>query len=43
MYENSEKKDMILQKDPTVSLVVMMCGLAGSGKTTFTQQLEKDG
>lgn len=24
-------------------LVVMMCGLAGSGKTTFSQQLEKEG
>lgn len=24
-------------------LVVMMCGVAGSGKTTFSQQLEKEG
>ncbi|MGF7050651.1 putative kinase [Paenibacillus sp. DS2015] len=43
MYENSEIKDKILQKDPTVPVVVMMCGVAGSGKTTFAQQLEKDG
>ncbi|KZE66214.1 hypothetical protein AWM68_07540 [Fictibacillus phosphorivorans] len=25
------------------SLVVMMCGVAGSGKTTFSKQLEKEG
>ncbi|WP_440118948.1 AAA family ATPase [Paenibacillus sp. QZ-Y1] len=43
MYENFNIKDMILQTDPTVPLVVMMCGVAGSGKTTFAQQLEKDG
>jgi predicted kinase len=26
-----------------VSIVVMMCGVAGSGKTTFAQKLEKEG
>ena len=43
MYENPVIKDIILQKNPTVPRVVMMCGVAGSGKTTFAQQLEKEG
>lgn len=35
MIENSNK-DML-------PVVVMMCGVAGSGKTTYAQQLEKEG
>ncbi|MGR9049793.1 AAA family ATPase [Halobacillus faecis] len=37
--------DIILneRKDDLTPLVVMMCGVAGSGKTTFSQQLEKEG
>lgn len=31
------------EKDDYSPLVVMMCGVAGSGKTTFSQQLEKQG
>ena len=29
--------------DPSPGLVVLMCGLAGSGKTTFSEQLEAKG
>lgn len=31
------------ERDSDSSLVVLMCGIAGSGKTTFSQNLEKDG
>ncbi|MCL6606261.1 MAG: ATP-binding protein [Paenibacillus sp.] len=31
------------ERDSDSSLVVLMCGIAGSGKTTFSQYLEKDG
>src|SRR5690242_20047234 len=31
------------EQDDFKPLVVMMCGVAGSGKTTFSQQLEKEG
>ena len=31
------------ERDELTPLVVMMCGVAGSGKTTFSQQLEKGG
>lgn len=31
------------ERDDFTPLVVMMCGVAGSGKTTFSQQLEKEG
>ena len=31
------------EQDDLTSLVVMMCGVAGSGKTTFSQILEKEG
>ncbi|WP_255398301.1 AAA family ATPase [Salirhabdus sp. Marseille-P4669] len=30
-------------QDDSMPLVIMMCGVAGSGKTTFSQQLEKEG
>ncbi|MEQ2525171.1 ATP-binding protein [Robertmurraya yapensis] len=35
-------KDILKQKTEN-PLIVMMCGVAGSGKTTFAQQLEKIG
>ncbi len=31
------------ERDEVTPLVVMMCGVAGSGKTTFSQQLEREG
>ncbi|MET3728121.1 putative kinase [Fictibacillus halophilus] len=31
------------EQNAVTPLVVMMCGVAGSGKTTFSQQLEKNG
>lgn len=31
------------ERDNTTPLVIMMCGVAGSGKTTFAQKLEKEG
>ncbi len=31
------------EKDDLIPLVVMMCGVAGSGKTTFSKQIEKEG
>lgn len=31
------------ERDRDSSLVLLMCGIAGSGKTTFSQTLEKDG
>ena len=35
--------NLALQVNNTNPLVVLMCGIAGSGKTTFAQQLEKKG
>lgn len=35
-------KDLLKQQTST-PLVIMMCGVAGSGKTTFAQQVEKEG
>ncbi|WP_144475788.1 ATP-binding protein [Cytobacillus oceanisediminis] len=32
-----------LERDGNTSLVIMMCGVAGSGKTTLAQQIEKQG
>lgn len=43
MRENFEIDNIIYQEDVSVPLVVMMCGVAGSGKTTFAQRLEKLG
>ncbi|MFX3631385.1 MAG: AAA family ATPase [Candidatus Pristimantibacillus sp.] len=37
-------ENLVQQKSTsTTPLVVMMCGVAGSGKTTFAQKLEKEG
>ncbi|GIO91100.1 hypothetical protein J31TS3_23270 [Paenibacillus lactis] len=38
-----EIDDYIYQADDSVPLVVLMCGVAGSGKTTFAQRLEQRG
>ncbi|MDQ0193593.1 putative kinase [Paenibacillus wynnii] len=42
-----DKLDMELlmdsERDPDKSLVVLMCGIAGSGKTTFSQKMEEYG
>ncbi|RUT28029.1 ATP-binding protein [Paenibacillus zeisoli] len=35
--------ELISQSDVTHPLVVMMCGVAGAGKTTFAQKLEEKG
>lgn len=44
MAENLSVKDLIdRERDRDFSLVVLMCGIAGSGKTTFSQNLGKDG
>jgi predicted kinase len=44
MWGDFDLNDLINQKgDGLAPLVVMMCGVAGSGKTTFSQQLEKEG
>jgi predicted kinase len=42
--EKFDLVDLLSQdRDNFAPLVVMMCGVAGSGKTTFAQQLEKEG
>lgn len=43
MRNNHEIDDFIYQADVSVPLVIMMCGVAGSGKTTFAQRLEQRG
>ncbi|GGH19909.1 hypothetical protein GCM10008013_16920 [Paenibacillus segetis] len=43
MLDDYEIDDFIDQADVSVPLVAMMCGVAGSGKTTFAQRLEKRG
>jgi predicted kinase len=44
MWESFDLNDLIHREcDGLAPLVVMMCGVAGSGKTTFAQQLEKEG
>ncbi|MCJ8013210.1 ATP-binding protein [Paenibacillus sp. KQZ6P-2] len=43
MLENLEIDDFINQADVSIPLAVMMCGVAGSGKTTFAQRLEQRG
>ncbi|WP_047982570.1 AAA family ATPase [Ornithinibacillus contaminans] len=39
----SVMETIFAERDDDIPLVVMMCGIAGSGKTTFAQQLEKEG
>lgn len=43
MINNLETYDFLYQADVSTPLVVMMCGVAGSGKTTYAQRLEQRG
>ncbi|MGM0751703.1 MAG: AAA family ATPase [Bacillota bacterium] len=43
MFSNFHFDTIYRERDHRTPLVVMMCGVAGSGKTTFSQQLEKNG
>jgi len=43
MFEKFDFDLIYRERDENTPLVVMMCGVAGSGKTTFSQQLEKVG
>lgn len=43
MVDYPEIEHVIYQADTFVPLVVMMCGVAGSGKTTYAQLLEQRG
>lgn len=43
MFEKSALDYLYRERDDFTPLVVMMCGIAGSGKTTFSQMLEKSG
>ncbi|MGM0829166.1 MAG: AAA family ATPase [Bacillota bacterium] len=43
MFNKFNFETIYRERDDRTSLVVMMCGVAGSGKTTFSQQLEKNG
>ncbi|OCA88433.1 hypothetical protein A8F94_24550 [Bacillus sp. FJAT-27225] len=38
-----EKLMEIMNQKTSNPLIIMMCGVAGSGKTTYAQQLEKEG
>lgn len=43
MFENYNFDLINGERNDVTPLVVMMCGVAGSGKTTFSQLLEKEG
>jgi len=43
MFNDFNFETIYRQRSVSTPLVVMMCGVAGSGKTTFSQQLEKNG
>ena len=43
MFEKFNFDLIYRERDDLTPLVVMMCGVAGSGKTTFSQRLEKEG
>jgi predicted kinase len=43
MFEEFNFDSILQERIDAVPLVVMMCGVAGSGKTTFSQLLEKEG
>jgi predicted kinase len=43
MFDNFSFDIIYDEQNALTPLVVMMCGVAGSGKTTFSQQLEKKG
>jgi predicted kinase len=43
MFGKFDFETICSERDESTPLVVMMCGVAGSGKTTFSKQLEKQG
>ncbi|MEI2664138.1 AAA family ATPase [Rossellomorea sp. LJF3] len=43
MFNHFNFETIYSERDASTPLVVMMCGVAGSGKTTFSRQLEKNG
>lgn len=43
MFNDFNFETIYRERSVSTPLVVMMCGVAGSGKTTFSQQLEKNG
>lgn len=43
MFDKFSFETIYDEQNEITPLVVMMCGVAGSGKTTFSQQLEKKG
>ena len=43
MFNHFNFETIYHERSVTTPLVVMMCGVAGSGKTTFSKQLEKNG
>ncbi|KRE35405.1 hypothetical protein ASG81_20950 [Paenibacillus sp. Soil522] len=43
MWGSIDLNDLFYREDNSAPLVVMMCGVAGSGKTTFAQRLEQKG
>jgi len=43
LLEKTALDNILNEKNSLIPLVVMMCGIAGSGKTTFSQKLEKQG
>ena len=43
MFEKFNFDLIYRERDDLTPLVVMLCGVAGSGKTTFSQRLEKEG
>lgn len=43
MFEKFDYDLIFREQNDVTPLVVMMCGVAGSGKTTFSQILEKEG
>jgi predicted kinase len=43
MWGNFNLTELIHREREGAPLVIMMCGVAGSGKTTFAQQLENEG
>ncbi|MGB2992314.1 MAG: AAA family ATPase, partial [Paenisporosarcina sp.] len=43
MFEKFNFDLVLRERNDVIPLVVMMCGVAGSGKTTFSQLLETEG
>ncbi|WRP07463.1 ATP-binding protein [Rossellomorea aquimaris] len=43
MFNDFNFETIYRERSVSTPLVIMMCGVAGSGKTTFSQQLEKNG